>query len=92
MCRERLALRAPFSAIDINLPPPGVPVGVSRLIVAGCMGWGVVADTGIIAAAGGELSRRERNPAEHFTRILSATPGRIAAFLSGNGVIQHRND
>ena len=44
-----------------------------------------------VAAGGGELGRGEGNSAEHFAGILGAAGG-VAAFLGGNGVIQHRHD
>ena len=50
-----------------------------------------IASVSVVAAFGRKLHRREGDPAEHFAGILTAA-GIVAAFLGGNGVIQHRND
>ena len=44
-----------------------------------------------VAAVGGELTGREGDSAEQFTGILGAA-GIVAAFLGGDGVVQHRHD
>ena len=44
------------------------------------------------AAAGCELGGRKRNSGKYLTGILGSASGVVAAFLGGDGVVQHRYD
>ena len=62
------------------------------LVAAGGIGWGIVTAACVIAAAGSKLGSGEGDAAEHFAGVLRIAAGAVAAFLGGNGVIQHRHN
>ena len=73
--------------------PPEDSPAVFRLITAGGISAVIFAGTIIVAAGGGELLSGEGDPGEELAGILrTAAAGGIAAFLGGDGVIQHRHD
>ena len=60
-------------------------------VVAGGIDGGIVT-LALVASGRCELRGGEGNAAEHLTGIFRAAAGRVAAFLGGDGVIQHRHD